>query len=72
MLQEEGLDLSGPGLDRATILNTSFTSDFGSSFTLPSDLGQSSQETVGPVLSTELNVMFSHLYYSPQLKFNIS
>lgn len=47
-------------LDLPTILNASFSTTVDSSFGLPSDLGQSSQETVGAVTSNELNVMFSH------------
>lgn len=48
-----------PGLHQSTILTNEFTSDesnVGSSFMLPSDLGESSQDTVGKLSSYEVNV----------------
>lgn len=51
------------GLPQSTILTNEFPSDdsnIGSSFMLPSDLGESSQDTVGKLSSYEVNVSVDH------------
>jgi hypothetical protein len=55
---------AGVGLDDTNIANLSFSTSAGSSFRIESDVGESSQETVGKVSSTELSVMLSHSHNS--------
>lgn len=52
--------------DEITILSGAFPSSAGSSFHTVSDLGESSQETVGPVPLSELNASLATLlsFYS--------
>lgn len=56
MSQDRGLDLRETGSDGLNILAASFSSSADSSFIVPTDLGQSSQVSVGIVSPAELNV----------------